>query len=91
MTLALGLGANALAHEEHCHTKGADGKLEDAPDAKTKKDCLAKNGLWEHHHAHCHKTDAAGKLQDIKGPKDEKACTAKGGTWVDHGHEPDKK
>ena len=85
VTLLLPLAA--LAHEDHCHVKGEDGKLADVSDAKTKKDCAAKSGTWFHHHAHCHGSDADGGLTDIKGVKDEKGCTAKKGTWSDHGHD----
>ena len=84
----LGLGiAPALAHDEHCHTKDAQGTLTDAPDAKTKKACEAAAGTWFHHHQHCHKADAGGKMIDIKDAKDQKGCEAKGGRWTDHGHD----
>lgn len=91
-TFALALclsGTSAFAHEEHCHLKGADGKLEDAKDVTTKKACTQKGGTWFHHHQHCHKADTAGtgKMVDVKDAKDEKACTEKGGTWTDHGHD----
>lgn len=87
VALYLVLGATpAWAHQEHCHTPGADGKLADAPDVKTKKACVAKGGTWFHHHQHCHKT-AEGKMVDIPGTKDQQACEAKGGTWNDHGHD----
>lgn len=86
--LFLGLFAGpALAHEEHCHTKDAQGNLADNSDAKTKKACDAKGGTWFHHHQHCHKADAGGKMIDVKGAKDQKACEAQGGSWTDHGHE----
>lgn len=89
--LGLGLmmlvGGGALAHEEHCHIKGADGKLVDAPDVKDKKACQAKGGQWLHHHEHCHKAGADGKMADYPKAKTEKACTTAGGTWSDHGHE----
>ena len=79
-----------LAHQEHCHVKGADGKLEDVADAKTKKGCAAKGGTWFHHHQHCHKASADGKLTDLPGAKNEKACTEQGGQWQDHGHDESK-
>ncbi len=78
---------SALAHEEHCHTKDAQGSLADNSDAKTKKACDAKGGTWFHHHQHCHKADAGGKMTDVKGAKDQKSCDAQGGSWTDHGHE----
>lgn len=88
LTLCL-FAAPALAHEEHCHLKEADGKLGDAKDVTSKKACATKHGTWFHHHQHCHKAEADGKMTDIKDAKDEKACTAKGGTWTDHGHTQD--
>lgn len=81
------LGSSALAHEEHCHLKSADGKLADAPDVKDKKSCQAKGGVWEHHHEHCHKMSAEGKATDYPAAKTEKACSAAGGKWSDHGHD----
>jgi hypothetical protein len=77
----------ALAHEAHCHKVGDDGKLVDAPDAKTKKECAAMKGVWEHHHAHCHKNSPDGKHKDLKSAKTPEACEKQGGTWTDHGHE----
>lgn len=86
LTLCLFTGF-ALGHEEHCHTKDAQGNLTDSADAKTKKACDVKGGTWFHHHQHCHKADAGGKMVDVKGVKDQKACEAQGGSWTDHGHD----
>lgn len=86
ITLACLLGsAPVWAHGAHCHLKGADGKLTDFPDAKNKKACDAKGGVWKHHHAHCHK--AGGKHADLRHATNEKACLAQGGKWADHGHD----
>lgn len=88
LCLAFAVGSMPVfGHEEHCHKKDAAGKLTDWPDAKDKKSCEEKGGVWTHHHAHCHKSDASGKHVDLKDAKDEKACLASGGKWSDHGHE----
>lgn len=83
----LGLAGGAWAHKEHCHVKGADGKLADEAGVKTQKACEARGGTWQHHHLHCHKAGADGKMADYAEAKDQKACEAAGGKWTDHGHE----
>ena len=87
LAVTLLLPLRVLAHEDHCHVKGEDGKLADAADAKSKKDCATKGGTWFHHHTHCHTTAADGGITDLTGVKDEKGCAAKKGTWSDHGHD----
>lgn len=77
----------ALAHQQHCHQKGADGKMTDLKGVKDKASCEAKGGMWQHHHVHCHKTGADGKMVDVPSAKTKGACAAQGGKWSDHGHE----
>ena len=87
VAMLLSHASPALGHAEHCHVKGADGKITDLKTAKTRKACEANGGTWRAHHLHCHKADSDGKMVDFPEAKTAKDCKAKGGKWSDHAHE----
>jgi hypothetical protein len=83
----------ALAGDEHCHQRAADGKLTDLPAFTSKKSCLDNQGVWLGHGPHCDVKlgDGAGETSTENGRLNtESKCKARGGKWGEHGHGPHK-